>query len=242
MARRLTAPVWVKTKDKLVLADRLCELVAAKLQQGVAEKGTASLIVSGGSTPLPFFKRLAKTALPWAQVSITLADERWLPPDHADSNEKLVRENLLVDRAAAARFISLYLPVDQPETVLGKLDSAVGSIPQPYSVVILGMGIDGHTASLFPGTAGLTTALDLDTSANVAVLRPTNVPQTRITLTRKALMNADCRVLHITGENKRAVLESALLQSTEETTTANSVPIAFFFENGYSKMAVYWSP
>jgi len=108
---------------------------------------------------------------------------------------------------------------------------------QPFSVVILGMGADGHTASLFPETEGLEAALNLDTQRTLAVLQPLSVPQVRITLTRAALLRSRFRYLHITGEQKREVLANALEQDVEIP-----LPIASFFEKHLPPISVYWSP
>jgi len=210
--------------------------VEHNLKDAIATHGRASLVVSGGSTPLPFFKALSQAELDWSSVDVTLADERWVPEDHKDSNAKFVREQFLTGAASAARFFSLYRN-GEPQMAIGQIQEALSEMIQPFSVVILGMGGDGHTASLFPNTDGLEAALDLDTHPMLAVLKPATVDQTRITLTRAALLRSRHRYLHITGENKREVLSGAL-----EHDDANPLPIASFFEKHLPPISVYWAP
>lgn len=238
MVRGLTPAQWSSATDRETLAKQLCEVVSANLQEAIDARGSASLVVSGGSTPLPFFKVLSQAEIDWSAVSVMLADERWVPFDHADSNARFVQENLLVDRAAKANYISLYCDGMEAEDALGELERRVAALDKPLSVVILGMGEDGHTASLFPKTAGLEEALSLQTDQQVAVMRPSNVPQVRVSLTRQVLINSRFRYLHITGEAKKQVLQGAL----QEDDLSQVLPIASFFEKHLPPMSVYWSP
>ncbi|MBC7700412.1 6-phosphogluconolactonase [Aquabacterium sp.] len=200
--------------DAQTLAQDLARFVAARLQEGLSQRGRALLVVSGGSTPIPFFQSLSQTALDWPQVSITLADERWVPPDHADSNERLVRAHLLRGLASQARFV----PFKSADALAGqgvpKLESALQALPWPADVVVLGMGADAHTASLFPGSAQLAEALDDARAARcLAISAPPlpNVPVDRVSLSRRALLDTRHVVIHITGLPKRQLLEQARL-------------------------------
>ncbi len=246
MARGLNDANWITAADADALAELLCEAICLQLRASLASQDKATLVVSGGSTPLPVFLRLSQQSLDWARIVVTLADERWVPVSDADSNERMVREKLLSGAARQATFISLYRAGETPEAAIAAIDRSIGQLPGPISAVILGMGADGHTASLFPQTPGLEAAMDLDTPDCAVIQRPTAVPQTRITLTRKVLLSAQRCFLHITGEPKRTVLEAALqVQSGPGRIAqprAKSLPIAGFFEQHNGAMSVYWSP
>lgn len=236
MVRGLNASQWNDAADADSLAKSLSVAVSANLAESIELHGRASLVVSGGSTPLPFFKQLAQAKLDWSLIDVTLADERWVPEGHADSNASFVKEHFLVGDASAAKFYSLYRDSAANDSIAA-IEASLQAMIQPFSVVILGMGGDGHTASLFPNTDGLDAALNIDTTAVLAVMQPASVPQTRITLTRAALLRSRYRYLHITGEQKRKVLEGAL-----NSTDADPLPIAAFFEKHLPPISVYWSP
>lgn len=236
MVRGLNADQWNEADDAQALAEKLSVAVAANLSDAIEKHGRASLVISGGSTPLPFLKSLAQASLDWSSIDVTLADERWVPEGDKDSNASFVKEHFLVGAAAAANFIALYRDGD-PQASIPEVESALSKMIQPYSVVVLGMGGDGHTASLFPNTDGLEAALDLNSKETLAILKPATVPQTRISLTRAALLKSDNRYLHITGEQKRTVLEGAL-----NPDGAEPLPIASFFEKNLPPTAVYWAP
>lgn len=235
MVRGLNASQWHEAKDAEQLAIDLAAAVEQNLNESIEANGRASLVVSGGSTPLPFFKQLSQASLDWSAIDVTLADERWVPEEHDDSNARFVKEHFLNGAASEARFFSLYREV-KPNLAIGEVERALDEMFQPFSVVILGMGEDGHTASLFPETEGLEAALDLDTLPMLAVLKPASVPQARITLTRAALLRSRYRYLHITGAQKREVLANAL-----EPDADRPLPIASFFEKHLPPISVYWS-
>lgn len=239
---------WHQADNALKLADDLADVVARRLQQQIDAHGQASLVVSGGSTPAPVFERLSVTAIDWALVSVTLADERWVPPGHADSNESLVRNTLLVNKAAPAQFISLYRDGITPENAVAEVAADVQNMEQPFTVTILGMGGDGHTASLFPDAPAeqLKNAMDPGNTATVAILNPPSVEQVRISLTRSALLNSRHRILHFTGDAKQQVLCDALQQSTVDGQTPGEykdgmLPIVGLLTSQPQAASVYWS-
>ncbi|MHB0775764.1 6-phosphogluconolactonase [Halomonas sp. WWR20] len=214
------------------LARQLAESVAQALQEDLAEQERALLVVSGGSTPVAFFTTLATMTLPWSRVDITLADERWVSAEHADSNARLLREHLLVDAAAEATFHPLTTGDATPEQGADAVGRRIAALPWPASMVILGMGGDGHTASLFPDSPELALALATDETA-VAVRAP-SVAQPRITLSATRLHQARRHALHLTGDDKRAVLAHAL--SGDDV---RERPIRAFLA---SPIAIYWAP
>jgi len=225
----------VEGADRETLATRLARDVAARLKAAIAERGRASLVVSGGSTPLPFFSGLAAESLDWRRVVVTLADERWVPPGDEDSNESLVREHLLVGAASAARFVSLFTDAPTPEAGLATIEAALADVPRPFDVMVLGMGGDGHTASLHPDAPELEHAMTT-TDTPLAAMHPPSVPQARITLTRPALVDSRVRLLHLTGVDKRGVLERAL---ADEPRVA---PIARVLDEVPDGVTIYWAP
>lgn len=203
----------------MTLAQDLAHRVAEALRAGLAQRGQALLVVSGGSTPVPFFEALSQAPLDWLHVSITLADERWVPPDHADSNERLVRRHLLRGAAAQARFVPLHNQAASATRGLPEIESAVAALPWPADAVVLGMGGDAHTASLFPRAPELAQALD-DTRPErclaVGVPASPNVPVARISLNRRSLLDTAWLAVHVTGRAKWFVLEQALEEGPVE--------------------------
>lgn len=201
------------TEHRFTSAEAATEALAAaiieRLRAALAERGAASLVVSGGKSPVPLFARLRIADLDWSKVWITLADERWVDPSSPDSNQHLLREHLLRDAAAAARFVPLKSPFAQVTDGLAASTAALAAVPRPFDVVVLGMGEDGHTASLFPGAEGLAAALALDNPAPLAAITPLTAPHPRITLTLAALLDARCLMLPLSGAAKLAVYQQA---------------------------------
>jgi len=224
---------WVETDDRLLLASRLARQVADWLRTALQEQERASLAVSGGKTPLNFFSALSQLDVPWSRVDITLADERWVNSDDEASNERLVRHHLLRHKAQEARFVGLKVDTATPEEGLDLCEQQLETIRWPLDVLVLGMGADGHTASLFPGTAGLEEALT--TQRRCQAIYPIDAPHPRMTLTRTALAGARHKILHIEGDEKLAVLEEAL----EHSQRIELMPIRAFLQD---KIAVFWAP
>ncbi|ERS87665.1 6-phosphogluconolactonase [Halomonas sp. PBN3] len=214
------------------LAAQLAEAVAEALRADLARHDQALLVLSGGSTPVPFFAALAACELPWARVQVTLADERWVAEDAADSNARLVHEHLLKGPAAAATFVPLTTADPTPEQGAAAVAERLAALAWPASAVILGMGGDGHTASLFPDSREL--ALALTTEAAAVAVRTPSQPQPRITLSAERLHQARRHFLHITGGDKRAVLARALAGDD-----VRELPIRAFLA---CPLATYWAP
>lgn len=191
---------------------RMAADIATELDSAVQQRGQATLIVSGGRSPIAFLKALSGATLDWSKVTVSLADERWVPSDHADSNARLVREHLLQGPAAAAHFIPLAHADSAPEAALPRVERELASLPSPFDIVVLGMGDDAHTASLFPNLPETERALDPDADATLAITRPTTAPHARITLTLAALKRSRRIVLQIQGSKKREVIEAAVGQ------------------------------
>lgn len=215
------------------LAGALADLISEKLTADIESRGAASLVLSGGSTPKPLFEALQNKDIEWGKVTITLADERWVPESDSDSNAAFVKNTLLRDKASAARFVGLYKDDEAPHAGVHSIHEQLQVVPQPFSVVVLGMGGDGHTASLFPGAKGTEEAMN-EKQSLVGIVEPETVPQARITLTLAALMNTDCQLLHITGSEKRKLVDEVLANPK-----ASSYPIARFLNPDNPRLTVY---
>ena len=139
----------MSTVRPALLADGLANDVAEQLRAAISARGEATLVVSGGRSPVAFFQNLAKQGLDWSKVTISLADERWVPVEHADSNAGLLKKYLLQGPAAKAKFLSLYAAAANLEDAAEQADRLLAELPA-IDVLVLGMGDDGHTASLFP--------------------------------------------------------------------------------------------
>ena len=181
--------------------------VAGDLTSALLQHGEVLMAVPGGTTPGPAFDCLSGVSLEWERVSITLTDERWVPETSPRSNARLVRERLLVDKAAKARFIPFYRDGGKAEDHLAEISTQIDPL-LPISVAVLGMGEDMHTASLFPGSAELATALSPE-AATVLAVHPDGSEETRVTLSAHVLNGAFGKHLVITGAEKRASLEKA---------------------------------
>ncbi|GGL79819.1 6-phosphogluconolactonase [Wenxinia marina] len=197
----------------LDLADRL----ASELRTALTSHEHASLAVPGGTTPGPVFDSLCGADLDWDRVHVFLTDERWVPEDSPRSNTALVRRRLLTERAAAATYVPLYAGTETPEEALEQLEATFAP-EMPISVLLLGMGADMHTASIFPGADRLDDALH--GSALLVPMRAPGAAEPRITLSARALRDALSTHIVITGADKREALEKARRLTPEEAPVA----------------------
>ena len=192
--------------DRAALMAGLASVMVKELASAL-RNGPATLSVPGGTTPGPVFDALSDADLDWPRVFVLLNDERWVGEDSPRSNTRLLRERLLQRKAAAATLLPLYAPAPQPEDKLDEL--AQGIAPHlPISVLLLGMGNDMHTASLFPGADYLTQALSPDAPVLMA-LRADAAGEPRITLSARVLQAAQHIHILITGPEKRQALDRA---------------------------------
>ncbi|WP_114195115.1 6-phosphogluconolactonase [Edaphovirga cremea] len=227
---------FVEFSGAAALNQNFAKKIADSLRQGIIDNGRAGLVVSGGRTPLGLFEQLTQQELDWSHVVITLADERWVEPDNASSNEKLVRKNLLKGHAAKARFIPLKNSQSTPFDGEELTEQALSKFPWPADVVILGMGDDGHTASLFPGATNLNPALALDSGRLCMGMTPLTAPLDRITLTLPALLDSRHIYLHLVGDSKRDVYEQAA-----QGTDVNEMPVRAVLGQQKTPVDVYWT-
>jgi 6-phosphogluconolactonase len=215
------------------LAEAQAVAVAEALRIAIENRGQATLVVSGGRSPIAFFEALAQQPLHWQRVLISLADERWVPTNHASSNEALVRRHLLRGPAAEARFLSLYRVATSLQQAAELADAALAELP-PIDVLVLGMGDDGHTASLFPASPNLDLALQADCPRRVLPLQAPSAPAQRLSLTLPLLAAARLPLLAIQGPAKLATLRAALASSD-----VASMPIRALL---HSPLEIYWCP
>jgi 6-phosphogluconolactonase len=197
----------IEYADREMMMMSLANKIAGELGAALRQAGRASLSVPGGTTPGPVFDLLSATNLDWASISVFLNDERWVGEDSPRSNTRLLRQRLLQNQAAAAQLIPLYAPTEHPEEAMDALSA--GITPHlPISVLLLGMGADMHTASLFPGADRLAEAL-ADDAPNLLPMRADGAGEPRITLTAPVLRGALNTHILITGADKRAAIERA---------------------------------
>lgn len=220
------------SREKLV--DALAQRVASDLKEAIELKGFATLVVSGGSTPVNFFNKLSQSKIAWEKVRVTLVDERWVETTSDKSNEKLVRDNLLKNYAKTARFIPLKNDALKAKDGVVSLEVMLKGLSVELDVVVLGMGLDAHTASFFPNSNGLKFALSTNDlcCATTAVLEP----KERMTLTRSFLLGAKDLILHIEGKDKKEVFDKATLSDNEI-----SMPIISMMKQEKPVLEVYYA-
>ena len=206
------------------LADAAAGAIAAQLDEALRLRARAGLVVTGGRSPGAVYDRLASGGPDWSRVIVTLSDERCVPADDPAANQKLVRERLLQRQGRRAHLLSLW-PEPEP--------AALAAI-RPFDAVMLGMGEDGHIASLIPGDPGLEDAL---TTADTVRLVPAGLgkpPVPRITLTLSALLDARAIFLLIAGETKRGVVQRAL--------AGEDLPVGRLVSQSKAPIRIFWTP
>ena len=222
--------------SKLALDEQFSTQVAKILAEAIEVNGKASIAVSGGNTPKGFFAALSKADIAWEKVTITLADERWVEQTSDASNTQLVKQNLLQNNAAKATFFELKVDGDLTQPTLLALSAAAEAQILPFDVLVLGMGEDGHTASLFPCCNELAEALDTSNKQVLLKTVPTSAPHQRITFSYAALLESKQIFLHISGEGKKTVLQQAI-----EGTDVSEMPIRGFLHHSTVNTTVYWA-
>ena len=220
----------IEYADRETLIEKITDHLALDLTTALQKRSRATFVVPGGTTPGPIFDLLCRKALDWARVDVMLSDERWLPEDDPRSNTRLLRQRLLVNRAAASGYLPLYAAYEHPEQGLPGLAAKLEP-HLPIAVMLLGMGADMHTASLFPGADKLKQALAADAPALVPMRAP-GAPEARITLSARVLDASEYKHIVIMGDEKRAALEQA------QTLTATAAPVCAILND----TKVHWAP
>lgn len=223
--------------DAASAAAALAGQVIAALQQGLAVRGAGSLALAGGRTPLPLFHALRDAPLDWSRVGITLTDERWVDERDAASNTALLRSTLAGGRAAAAQLVRLH---DGSTDAAGAAAAAwqrLQALPRPFDAVVLGMGEDGHFASLFPGNAGLPAALDPQSAPACVAMQAPAPPAERLSLNLAALAQTRRLFLLISGARKHELLLRAARREAGE-----QWPVSALLALRRPLTEVFWSP
>jgi len=211
------------------VAARLAGLVGAQLDRDA----TAHFVVGGGTTPQRCFDYLSEYELDWDKIQVALSDERWVPNDHDDSNERLVRDSMLKDAASAGHILSVYqagMSVDERAQELQTRKPENG-----FACSMVGMGSDGHFASLFPDADCLSEGLQLDNARFYIPVRTSASPHPRISMTLSALLASDEVLLFFFGEEKLAVYDNA-------HTVDKTYPITALLEQQQTPVSLYWAP
>ena len=234
------APV-VAHESKQAMADRLAGEIAAGLEAAIHARGRASFVVSGGSTPRPLYERLSVAPLDWSKVDVVLMDERWVSPAEDGSNEALVRDTLLQNAGAAARFYGLWS--DAPDMAAGRdaAEARMAAVPAPFDIALFGIGTDGHTASWFPRGEGLDAALS-ETGRRIEAVtaRASEVTgdlTTRMTLTFSAFIGARLNLLIMAGDAKRAAWDAA-----HQPGAVEDAPVRRLLRDDRFDLIAHWTP
>ena len=217
------------------LINQLHADILKELGEGIADRDVASMLLSGGTTPGPLYQKMSESEFDWEKVVFAPTDERWVEPDHPDSNEKLVRETLLLNKAAAANFIGLKSDGDTPADGLEKTEEKLSNFPLPIDVVLLGMGEDGHMASLFPGLDDTKFALSEDCQSLCYGISRGNGEVDRMTLTLKCLLSSKRVFLLFFGEKKLSVFKNAASEKTE------TLPVSYLLHQDKVPVSLYWA-
>ncbi|MEP4888761.1 MAG: 6-phosphogluconolactonase [Aliiglaciecola sp.] len=200
--------------------------IADILKAGIAKNGRASLAVSGGRTPAKLFNQLSTQTLDWEKVDITLVDERWVEESDPASNAAMVKRELLINKAAAANFYGLKTAETDARNAVSVLNENLAKIKTPFDVLILGMGEDGHTASLFPCSEQIEQGLNTNIESDYIAVTPTTAPNQRMSLTLKSILNSENIFLHLVGESKKRIIDIA-----KQSDDALEMPIRAVFNN-----------
>lgn len=216
-------------------AAMLSNKVSDALQEAIRLRGRAYAVVSGGSTPRYMYRLLSRVPLRWENVFLILSDERWVPVDSVRSNENLIRKNLMGNNACCAELLSMYRKDCSPESAAEIVSDLLNDFTEPLDTVVLGMGIDGHIASIFPGAPNLESAITGQAPCTVQDLR--DLAETRLSLSLPFLLKARQMNLLFFGEDKKRMFEQALLKDLP-----GDYPVAAILHRQEAPTNVYWAP
>lgn len=204
------------SRDEMVI--KATQQISSAISSAVTAKGFASLMLSGGSSPKPVYEALTQIDLPWDKVTIGLVDDRWIDRGLSGSNETFLDDTLFKGKAKAAKFVGLKTSAPNPSEGVKEAEKKISSIAQPFDLCVMGMGLDGHTASWFPHSKDLKEALDIQNSNSVIAIDAQGCPVAgehpeRITLTLSAVMGSKQIILMIPGAGKSTVFKESAQKS-----------------------------
>lgn len=218
-------------KTSETLMQSLASTVEVELNNAIKNRGLATFVIPGGTTPKPFFNIIRDSDIEWEKITIFPTDERWVSMENSRSNARLIQRELLTGRASKANFVTLYRKNKTLDQGASSLAENISNY-LPIDVLVLGMGVDMHTASLFPGSPGLALAQSMNAAEVVPVTPLDNSLEPRVTLSARVLEKAvNTHVLIIGLEKKNAVKEA-------ENREPASAPISQFLPNA----TVHWCP
>ncbi len=211
------------------LAKGFTDFAATALHNELTKKQTATLVVPGGNTPRHYLPALAKCTLPWDKITITLSDERWVDVNTDESNEKLVTKHLLAHLPQRTNFIGLKTTHATPSDAVNEIHQRLDNLSQPFSLTVLGLGDDGHIASLFPGIS----ANDQNTTLHCVAIDQPIAPSPRMSLSLNALAQSQHIALVVVGKTKRLLLDQLSKQPDPQ------IPLVWLAERSQSSITIF---
>jgi 6-phosphogluconolactonase len=211
--------------------------VSYLLSKAIEERGQATFLVSAGNTPKSLYRSLSNADLFWDQVKVATVDERWVETDHTLSNEKLIRSNLLQNNAKNAVFHGMKTEAIHARDALDDINNTFASFNAPFDITVLGMGADGHTASLFPRANGLDESASLCQPVQMNNSEQTTEVNERVTLTLTSLLQSKVIFLLLRGKEKLATYQKAM-----SGTDVFEMPIRAILQQNNIPVVVNWAP
>jgi len=228
-------------RNREQLYQSVAKKCASQLEQAISNQGEASIIVPGGTTPAPVFKELSSMSLDWKNITIVPSDERWIDVSHNQSNENLIRNSLLMNNAQVAKLVGLKSAAET--NVEGELETeqSLQNLTLPAAVTVLGMGLDGHVASLFSDCPQIDDALDLGQMKKAMAINAEGCAVAgeytqRISLTMATLINSQLIIILITGEDKLDVISKAVKQNENP-----GIPVSVLLAQKQTPVEIYWA-
>ncbi len=212
----------------------------SQLEKVLKEKNKASFIIPGGTTPAPSFAQLAIADIDWKNITIGQSDERWVDADHEQSNQGLTQKTLLIDNAKSAKYVAMKNSAPDPFAGESQCNSDYAAIA-PFSVTMLGMGLDGHIASLFPNSKTIDQALSLNNENTCIAIDAEGCKVAgdfphRMSLTLSAIVKSELIILLVTGSEKLSVIEKAMI-----TNDPKVLPVSGILNQQKTAVKIFWA-
>ena len=214
----------------------LAQKISAEIQQTLSEQTECSLALAGGNTPKPLYQHLSQQALPWHKINATLTDERWLEPSDASSNQNMIWHSLIQNKAVEINFVPLKNPYATPELGKAECEAILNQTIPSLDLVVLGMGDDGHFASIFPNMENTQSLLNISNHQKCEAANPEN-KEPRMSLSLSYLLTAKHIYLLISGNDKKTIIDSVLERKAEHT----AYPVCSLLMQTGTPISIYWS-